>query len=394
MFAAKHMTVFVRPTLFIFGVASGCALLRQKNETTAHKMSMSAASALKAKLSAKKPNQYPATFSTPYPIHLFHNAAAASPVKQFTFKQIPLSTNENQDPGQLVESTFALARSLIATDKPQARRVLSNLVKQKSAVISTAAFWEVCLEIERGDTQRTAACFLLAIQNCTSATERNILVDSLMVDYFTQVVAAPVVESEVKSIGTILEKLSLLEVTPVKQQQQKKSVDVEPSIDVNIEWWQQQGEDAPLPMDFSPEQAPPPNSYTTYKSFFASPAARISVGGNQNSTPLRLSSKLSTPQKSILPTTPCGSIIVLSPVRESRKSDAKVATPVRRSTRTNQINSVEATNRKALLECDFAYTPNASLQCSLLQDEVSPEPQPLRRSSRKPKQVIRFAPKQ
>ncbi|KAH9252985.1 hypothetical protein BASA81_009141 [Batrachochytrium salamandrivorans] len=351
----------------------------------------STASAIKARLSAKKPAQcFPLSFSEPYPIHLFH----PSPLKQTppasTKVLSPPCCAKSKEDG-LEEASYKLARSLIGTDKPQARRVLNKLAKDRAAVISTAAFWAVCLEVESGNAKRTATCFLLAIKNCTSAQERQVLVDSLLVDYFeaqTVVLASPakfqaVSPEQVQSVGSLLEKLHLLEgeeeqpfcntavvATAMVVRQEERQEDDAP----NHEWWQQ------------PEVTTTPLKPAPTKSvFFSSPAARVCTTPVTNRRRLSTGARL-TPAPASTPTT--GLVVVLSPVRESRKSDTKVATPVRRSTRTNHIASVESKNRTSLLECGFAYTPNASLSLS---SERSPEPQqPARRSQRKTKEIVRF----
>lgn len=351
-------------------------------------MHASSASAIKARLSAKKPAQcFPLSFSEPYPIHLFH----ASPPKQpcAAPSTPPASVSPASKGDGLEEASYALARSLIGTDKPQARRVLSKLAKDRAAVISTAAFWAVCLEVESGNAKRTANCFLLAIKNCTSAQERQVLVDSLLVDHFAAQAAAvaspakfqPVPLDQVRSVGSLLEKLHLLE--------EERPFPNAAATVATVTTVAQQEEDAPNHEWWEVATTTPPRPAPTKSVFFSSPAARVCTTPVSNRRRLSAGARL-TPAPACTPTT--GLVVVLSPVRESRKSETKVATPVRRSTRTNHIASVESKNRTSLLECGFAYAPNASLS---LPSERSPEPQQqqqqqARRSQRKTKEIVRF----
>lgn len=93
-----------------------------------------------------------------------------------------------------------------------------------------------------------------------------------------------------------------------------------------------------------------------------------------------------------------GSVIVLSPVKESSKSQVKVATPVRRSARKSSL-SLERKNKLALETSSYKYAPNLSIPVNpYTTDEkitstsktISREKQ--RRSCRKSKSVDRYSP--
>jgi hypothetical protein len=95
-----------------------------------------------------------------------------------------------------------------------------------------------------------------------------------------------------------------------------------------------------------------------------------------------------------------GSVVVLSPVKESSSSNKRVATPVRRSSRTATV-STEEKNQDALRRAEYNYAPNSALLAeeqaavSTTSKVVSPaiDNNEVRRSARTAKSVERLSPK-
>jgi len=92
-----------------------------------------------------------------------------------------------------------------------------------------------------------------------------------------------------------------------------------------------------------------------------------------------------------------GSVIVLSPVKESSGSSKRIATPVRRSLRTAAVTTEEK-NKEALKLADYTYAPNQALTGGAPGPSTPPfedqdAQESVRRSARKTKSVEKLSPR-